>query len=278
MARPRTRANQNSQEPDLANVILQDNVVPPQENSIPPVVPQVPEVHQEVPQNAEVPIAPIGDFVTEFRTMYYNKEILVAQQEKFNSFKQGSMTVLEVVKKFVQLACLCSELVPNETEKVRRRMKMFRTDIAKRVSAGSSPPTPIADCIGQAIRAEYWINQDKEAKIQIHKAKKENKHAAKHLWPRRNPKLYSKGQTRLPTRLMDFTQKLGRKFNRLEQLFRISFPSGEILLSDYWIRGVPIVIYGRELYVDLVVIKLQDYDVILGMEFLGKYNTKIECR
>ena len=53
---------------------------------------------------------------------------------------------------------------------------------------------------------------------------------------------------------------------------------GEILLSDYWIRGAPIVICGRELYVDLVVIKLQDFDVILGMDFLGKYNAKIDCQ
>ncbi|GMN59983.1 hypothetical protein TIFTF001_029072 [Ficus carica] len=308
MVRPRTRANQNSQEPDLANVvtmlqrqlveqqretnrlreqiarfnqILQDNVVPPQENSVPPVVPQVPEVHQEVPRNAEVPLAPVGvqanppliredllyehfrrmkapefegptdpvevgnwlldiqvildfmglteeekvlcasfalkkdarhwwmtvqmhrnvvtmswqDFVTEFRTMYYNREILAAQQDEFNSLRQGSMTVLEAVKKFEQLARLCPELVPNETDKVRRMMKMFRTDIAKQVIAGRSPPTPIADCIGQAIRAEYWINQDKEAKIQILKAKKEDKDAAKQLQPRQNPKLYSKGQT-----------------------------------------------------------------------------------
>ncbi|GMN30141.1 hypothetical protein TIFTF001_035860 [Ficus carica] len=47
------------------------------------------------------------DFVTEFRMMYYNSEILAAQQDKFTSLKQGSMTVLEAVKKFEQLACLC---------------------------------------------------------------------------------------------------------------------------------------------------------------------------
>ncbi|GMN36153.1 hypothetical protein TIFTF001_042385 [Ficus carica] len=54
-------------------------------------------------------------------------------------------------------------------------MKMFRTDIAKQVSAGSSPPTLVSDCISRAIRAEYWINQDKEARVQIFKAKKEEK-------------------------------------------------------------------------------------------------------
>ena len=117
------------------------------------------------------------------------------------------MTVLEAVKKFEQLARLCPELVPNETEKVRMMMKMFRSDIAKQVSAGSNPPTLVSDCIGQAIRAEYQINQDKEARIQILKAKKENKDATKQLQPRQNLKLHSKGQT----------SKSARKFKQLEK-------------------------------------------------------------
>ena len=54
------------------------------------------------------------DFVTEFRAMYYNSEILAAQQDEFTSLKQGSMTIMEAVKKFEQLARLCPELVPNE--------------------------------------------------------------------------------------------------------------------------------------------------------------------
>ncbi|GMN46134.1 hypothetical protein TIFTF001_015313 [Ficus carica] len=74
------------------------------------------------------------DFVTEFRTMYYNREVLVAQQDEFTNLRQGSMTVIEAVKKFEQLARLCPELVPSETEKARRMMKMFRTDIAKQGS------------------------------------------------------------------------------------------------------------------------------------------------
>ncbi|GMN25138.1 hypothetical protein TIFTF001_047703 [Ficus carica] len=115
------------------------------------------------------------DFVAEFSTMYYNGEILAVQQDEFTSFKQGSMSVLEAVNKFEQLARLCPELVPNEKEKVRRMMKMFRTDIAKQVSAGSSPPTLVADCISRAMRAEYWINQDKEARFKSSKLRKNKK-------------------------------------------------------------------------------------------------------
>ena len=98
------------------------------------------------------------DFVTEFRAMYYNREILAAQQDECNSLKQESMTVLEAVKKFKQLARLCPELVPNETEKVRKMMKIFRTDNVKQVNAGSSPLFLVSDCISWAIRAEHWIN------------------------------------------------------------------------------------------------------------------------
>ncbi|GMN68198.1 hypothetical protein TIFTF001_037249 [Ficus carica] len=133
------------------------------------------------------------DFVTMFRAMYYNQEILAAQQDEFNSFRQASMTVMEAVKKFEQLACLCPELVPNETEKVRRMMKMFRIDIAKQVSAGSSPPTLVSDCISWTIRVEYWINQDKKARAQIFKAKKEEKAMAKQSQPRQNPETDMKG-------------------------------------------------------------------------------------
>ncbi|GMN19273.1 hypothetical protein TIFTF001_042846 [Ficus carica] len=74
-------------------------------------------------------------------------------------------------------------------------LKMFRTDIAKQVSAGNSPPTLVSDCVSQAIRAEYWINQDKEARAQFFKTKKEEKATVKQLQPRQNVESYSKGQT-----------------------------------------------------------------------------------
>ncbi|GMN67923.1 hypothetical protein TIFTF001_036977 [Ficus carica] len=97
------------------------------------------------------------------------------EKDKFNSMRQGSMTVLEAVKRFEQLARLCPEIVPNETEKVRTMMKMFQTDIAKQVSAGSIPPTLVADCISRAIRDEYWINQDKEARLKSLKLRRKKR-------------------------------------------------------------------------------------------------------
>ncbi|GMN34006.1 hypothetical protein TIFTF001_046764 [Ficus carica] len=147
------------------------------------------------------------DFMSEFRTMYFNREILAVQQDEFTSLRQGSMAVMEAVKKFEQLARLCPELVPNETEKVRMMMKMFRTDIAKQVSAGSSPPTLVSDCVSRAIRAEYWINRDKEARAQIFKAKKEKGAVVKQVQPRQSSETNQKGQ---PSSVSQGSKQFGR--------------------------------------------------------------------
>ncbi|GMN64110.1 hypothetical protein TIFTF001_033172 [Ficus carica] len=103
-------------------------------------------------------------------------------------------------------------------------MKMFRTDITKQVSAGSNPPTLVSDCISQAIKAEYRINQDKEARIQILKAKKENKDAVKQLQPRQNPKLYLKGQTGNSARNFKQLGKNKRKENVTSQGQQGNYP------------------------------------------------------
>ncbi|GMN25975.1 hypothetical protein TIFTF001_043948 [Ficus carica] len=164
------------------------------------------------------------DFVAEFRMMYYNSEILAAQQDEFTSMKQGSMTVLEAVKKFEQLARLFLELIPNETEKVRRMMKMFRTNIAKQVSAGSSPPTLVSDCISRTIRAEYWINQDKETRAQIFKVKKREKAVMKQLQPRQLQELYPKGQTSNSGQNFKQFGKNKRKGNATGQVHQRNYP------------------------------------------------------
>ncbi|GMN28484.1 hypothetical protein TIFTF001_041179 [Ficus carica] len=167
------------------------NEVPPQENLVPPKVPPAPV--KPAGAQAKPPMIQEDLLYERFRRMYYNRETFAAQQDEFNSMMQGSMTVLEAVKKFEQLASLCLELVLNETEKVRRMMKTFHTDIAKQVSAGSSPPTIVADCINQAIRVEYWINQDKEARAHIFKAKKEDRAVSKQSQPKHNQDFHSKG-------------------------------------------------------------------------------------
>ncbi|XP_062073030.1 uncharacterized protein LOC133777449 [Humulus lupulus] len=77
---------------------------------------------------------------------------------------------------------------------------------------------------------------------------------------------------------LTYVKRLGRSCQKLSEVFSTMLPSREILYSTHWLRGVPICIDGRELYVDLIMLEMHDYEVILGMDWLSKYNVTIDCR
>ena len=58
----------------------------------------------------------------------------------------------------------------------------------------------------------------------------------------------------------------------------MTLPSREVAMSTHWLRAVPMRIFDRELYSNLIVLEMYDYDIILGMDFLGKYDVSIECQ
>ena len=75
-----------------------------------------------------------------------------------------------------------------------------------------------------------------------------------------------------------FVDCLDRHVECIGQAFRMVLPFGDIMLSSYWLRAVPVVISERELSVDLIILDMIDYDVILGMDFLSKYEATIDCK
>ena len=75
-----------------------------------------------------------------------------------------------------------------------------------------------------------------------------------------------------------FVENLDRGKDRINQIFRTALPSGDVMISSYWLCAVPIVITGRELNVDLVILDMFDYDVIVEMDFLTKYGAIINCQ
>ena len=72
--------------------------------------------------------------------------------------------------------------------------------------------------------------------------------------------------------------KISDSKDRTPRLLRTALPSGEILLSEFVLKEMPIMINGVTLRVDLIAIEMKDFDVILGMDFLGKHNAIIDCR
>ncbi|GMN65050.1 hypothetical protein TIFTF001_034114 [Ficus carica] len=119
------------------------------------------------------------DFVEEFKEKYFNTEVMEAQQDEFDKFRQGNLSVAEAVKKFEQLARLYPHLISSERDKVRRMMRMFCSDLAVVISSGPHPPLTVAECVSRAIQAEYWVGQNKEQRAKFFKEKREEKTQAK---------------------------------------------------------------------------------------------------
>ena len=76
---------------------------------------------------------------------------------------------------------------------------------------------------------------------------------------------------------LKYVRKLGRPLDNLNVRYSVSLPSGELMNSDKIIRGCTVLIDGRELFVDLIVLDMPGYDVILGMDWLSKYHATIDC-
>ncbi|KAL5583195.1 hypothetical protein UlMin_015637 [Ulmus minor] len=254
-----------------------------------------------------------GEFVGEFNQKYYNQAAMRAKQKEFLNLKQGNMTVIEAVTKFKQLARLCPSLVATEEERTRKMMDMFCPDIALAIESGGSPPVLVAECVERALRVEYRLAQLKEERARKFEARKNQ---GKEGGGARTQRFHQgvgnqQGSTKAPAskayamqaKVEGPSTSLGKLeapepnariyayakedaeagtsnvvTDTIPQTFRTSLPSGEFLLSVYWLRTVPIILSERELYVDLIVLDMYDYDVILGMDFLAKYNATIECR
>ena len=64
----------------------------------------------------------------------------------------------------------------------------------------------------------------------------------------------------------------------LNEVCVVSLPLGENMTSWFTFKVVAVKIVGRELPVDLIVLDMLDYDVILDMDWLSKYNATTFCR
>ena len=51
----------------------------------------------------------------------------------------------------------------------------------------------------------------------------------------------------------------------------------ENLTSRFVFKEIPVKVAGRELPIALIVLEMVDYDVILGIDWLSKYNATIFC-
>ncbi|XP_062076047.1 uncharacterized protein LOC133780193 [Humulus lupulus] len=76
---------------------------------------------------------------------------------------------------------------------------------------------------------------------------------------------------------LTYVKRLGRSCEKLSEVFSTMLPSGEILYSTHWLRGVPICIDGRKLYADLIIKKTVIFKPSKEDEFMFTGTTSKSC-
>ena len=65
---------------------------------------------------------------------------------------------------------------------------------------------------------------------------------------------------------------------QMETPIMISTPMGKSTMSSKAIEGCEISLSNARFQVDLILLKVDDFDVILGMDFLSRFDASVDCR
>ena len=57
----------------------------------------------------------------------------------------------------------------------------------------------------------------------------------------------------------------------------VSLPTGDSLIADRVYMGCRVIIEGYEFMANLVLLDIQDFDVILGMDWLSRHHATMDC-
>ena len=74
-----------------------------------------------------------------------------------------------------------------------------------------------------------------------------------------------------------YVKRLGKPLEQLDIKYSVSLPLGELMNSGQILCGCTVLVDSRELYVDLIVLDMVDYEVILIIDWLSKYHASIDC-
>ena len=76
-----------------------------------------------------------------------------------------------------------------------------------------------------------------------------------------------------------FIKKLGYKTEILPYLIEVSTPTGERKIETEKVcRNCDVKIKGRKFFTDLILLAINGYDVILGMDWLAQHYVQVDCR
>ena len=74
-----------------------------------------------------------------------------------------------------------------------------------------------------------------------------------------------------------YVMHLGGESKKLDNPMIVNTRMGETLTIDAIYLNCVVMVQGYELLIDLLPLEMYDFDVILGMDWLSKYNAVVDC-
>ncbi|XP_022870780.1 uncharacterized protein LOC111390021 [Olea europaea var. sylvestris] len=76
----------------------------------------------------------------------------------------------------------------------------------------------------------------------------------------------------------EYVRRLGRTPDIHELSYSVTIPPGDVQQTNLIVRACTILTENREFYANLIVLDMKDYDIILGMDWLSRYQATIDCK
>ncbi|XP_077248863.1 uncharacterized protein LOC143888354 [Tasmannia lanceolata] len=184
-----------------------------------------------------------GQFKSHFNEQFFPECIKDQLAGQFVELKQGALTVAQYGAKFRELSRFAPGYAATEADRVRKFVSGLRPSIkASIVNLGT----------GRVIEGQLLVNS-----ISVHV-------------------LFDSGST-LSFISPDFVRELGLSPVPLLHPLRVVTPIGDVVVTDRICKGCIIKIGDRELLGELVLLKMNDFKVILGMDWLASYHASVDC-
>ncbi|KAL0537464.1 hypothetical protein IC582_026442 [Cucumis melo] len=239
-------------------------------------------------------------FKENFYAKFFSANMKHAKLQEFLNLEQGDMTVEQYDAEFDMLSRFAPDVVRDEAARTEKFVRGLRLDLQGIVRA--LRPATHADALRIALdlslheRADSSkaagrgsaLGQKRKVETQPDVVLQRTLRSGG-VFQRHRRELAAAGRTlrELPActtcgrvhggRCLAGSGHVGLEVEALGSVLSVSTPSGEVLLSKEQIKACRLEIANHMLDVTLLVLDMQDFDVILGMDWLSANHANIDC-
>ncbi|XP_075500114.1 uncharacterized protein LOC142538698 [Primulina tabacum] len=245
-------------------------------------------------------------FKSTFYNKYFSKDVRAKKGSDFLNLKQRTMSMAEYIQHFEAGIQYVPYIEHDDTSKDEHFMRVVRSEIKRDVRM--SKVFTYGEIVERALMAEQNEqdmdkNRNNEGSSTFKGAKEHDKakilivgvldwrnlvarvplhprHLARNC-PGSSEKVqgffFSMTKEEVYADTSMITGRLGITASTTETQLAIALPSLQELQTDQIVRGCAIYVQGHRMYADLIVLRMTDFDVILGMDWLSKYRVTIDC-